>query len=147
MVRNDKGSINLEKPTPPTHPQPLAVAKLPRLISQPTSPARASFPPSPFPFPPGTPVAAARGAHLATVWPNPAPSGMLQGPLPPPPETGWPRFLCFGFANFLRRAGCESGRVTAYLEARFTPHSTARIRVVWTCRWRSTGCHGLAASD
>jgi hypothetical protein len=83
------------------------VAKLPKLISQPTSPARASFPPSPFPFPPGTPVATARGAHLAPVWPNPAPSGVLQGPLPPPPETGWPLsfvWICqFSEASRLRK--------------------------------------------
>jgi hypothetical protein len=37
-----------------------------------------------------SPVAAARGAHLAPVWPNPTPSGVLQRPVPPPPETGGP---------------------------------------------------------
>ena len=93
------------------------------------------------------PGVAVRGAHLAPVWPNPTPSGVLQGPLPPPPETGGPPFLWFGFANFPRRAGCGSGRVTAYPEANCTPVSTARPRVFWNRRWRSTGCHGLAASD
>ena len=75
------------------------------------------------------PGVAVRGAHLAPVCPNPAPSGLLQGPLPPPPETGGHPSLCFGFANFPRRAGYGSGRVTAYPEARCTPDGTARPRV------------------
>ena len=66
--------------------------------------------------------------------------GCFKTPLPPPPETGWPLFLCFGFANFPRRAGCRSGRVTAHPEARCTPDGTARPRVFWNRRWRSTGC-------
>ncbi len=46
------------------------------------------------------PGVAVRGAHLAPVCPNPAPSGLLQGPLPPPPETGGHPSLCLDLPIF-----------------------------------------------
>jgi hypothetical protein len=43
---------------------------------------------------------AVRGAHLAPVWPKLTPSGVLQGPLPPPPETGGPPSHCLDLLIF-----------------------------------------------
>jgi|GEM_PF-4082767 len=60
---------------------------------------------------------------------KPCPVRGASRPPPTPSRNGRPPFLCFGFANFPRRAGCGSGRVTSHPEARCTPDGTARPRV------------------